>query len=657
MLLETEAGLRDLAAASRETAQRAEDFAREAAARLDGAVGGLSGLSERLARESEARESAGRDLLASQRRLDALEKDRDERAAALAREREKSAEGTRGILRKVDEANEGLRMLRLDWSSLRSNLQNVSEERPSPGARGQSPVSPVRADDSLRAGLYADFEEHFRGSEADIRARQAVDAARFRGVPGPVADLGCGRGEFLEALTAEGVAAIGCDSNAVMVSRAKEKKLSVDRADLFTWLAARADGSLGGITAFQVLEHLPPASLFDLVELAVRKLAPSGRVLFETINPESVYAMRWFWMDLTHVRPVPAPSLEQLLRVSGFRDVARGLSLSRAGVGGPASGSRRRPALRASAASPLRPAGLRRHGRQVGQAEERWRASSSAPRRCPSRLAAQSGTRRASCASSGATGHEAELVRLPFKWYPRAEILTSALAWRLLDVSEADGKRVDLVIPMKFPSYLVRHENKVVWLIHQFRQAYDRFGTTQSDFTASPEDTRWRELIAEADRTGLSGGAEDLHEREEHRRPPRAVQRNRRPRPSTIRRLSRAATARRRRRDSPSPRAASTRGSEWTSRSRAAASGKFRLVIAGDGADRARLEELARRSGADVRFTGRVSDEELLAPLRDLERRDLPAGRRGLRLHRPRGIPLEESPSSRARIRAARSSS
>ena len=206
----------------------------------------------------------------------------------------------------------------------------------------------MRADDPLRAGLYVDFEEHFRGSEEDIRARQASDAARFRGAPGPVADLGCGRGEFLEALAAEGVAAIGCDANPVMAARAKEKKLAVDQADLFTWLAGRADGSLGGVTAFQVVEHLPPASLFDLVELAIRKLAPSGRVLFETINPESVYAMRWFWMDLTHVRPVPAPSLAQLLdgvRVSG-RD--GGLPLSGAGVGRPAPGSRRRPALRAA---------------------------------------------------------------------------------------------------------------------------------------------------------------------------------------------------------------------------------------------------------------------------------------------------------------------
>src|SRR5512143_805382 len=245
-LLETEARVRELAAASRESAQRAD----EAKARLDGAVADLSGLSARLARESKARESAGRELLASQRRLDVLEKERDERDETLARE--------------VEEANEGLRMLRLDWSSLRSNLQNLSEARPSPVARRQAEDSAVRADDPLRAGLYADFEEHFRGSEEDIRARQASDAARFRGAPGPVADLGCGRGEFLEALAAEGIVAIGCDANPVMAARAKEKKLAVDQADLFTWLAGRADSSLGGVTAFQVVEHLPPASLFDL---------------------------------------------------------------------------------------------------------------------------------------------------------------------------------------------------------------------------------------------------------------------------------------------------------------------------------------------------------------------------------------------------------
>jgi glycosyltransferase involved in cell wall biosynthesis len=210
-----------------------------------------------------------------------------------------------------------------------------------------------------------------------------------------------------------------------------------------------------------------------------------------------------------------------------------------------------------------------------------------------------------------AFGHEAELVRLPFKWYPRAEILTSALAWRLLDLSEADGKRVDLVIPMKFPSYLVRHENKVVWLIHQFRQAYDRFGTEQSDFTASPEDTRWRELIAESDRTGLTEA--------------RKIFTNAR---NTADRLSRFNGIEAEALYHPPPlagryRCETPRGfalvagrlDAWKRVDlaiAAAAAGRFPLVVAGDGADRARLEGLARRSGADVRFTGRASDDDLL---------------------------------------------
>jgi SAM-dependent methyltransferase len=322
-LLETEMALRDVSAsanAARDAARRAEEAAArigaDAAARLQEAL-----LDLRTGLDAD-RDALSRDLGAGLRRVDALETDRDARFEALARERERTGEEAREILRKVEEAGEGLRMLRLDWSSLRSNLQNLSGAPPQPAARGSEAKGALRADDPLRAGLYVDFEEHFRGSEDEIRRRQKTDAALFRGAPGPVADLGCGRGEFLEALAAGGVEGIGCDANPVMAARAKEKGLAVDAADLFAWLTARNDGSLGGITAFQVVEHLPPASLFDLVELAARKLATGGRVLFETVNPESVYAMRWFWMDLTHVRPVPAPSLSQLLKASGFRDVS-----------------------------------------------------------------------------------------------------------------------------------------------------------------------------------------------------------------------------------------------------------------------------------------------------------------------------------------------
>ena len=78
-------------------------------------------------------------------------------------------------------------------------------------------------------------------------------------------------------------------------------------------------------------------------------------------------------------------------------------------------------------------------------------------------------------------GHEADVVALPFKWYPPREIIRSALAWRMLDVTEANGKPVDMVIGMKFPAYLVEHPRKVLWVIHQYRSAYDMAGTDYDD--------------------------------------------------------------------------------------------------------------------------------------------------------------------------------
>ena len=81
-------------------------------------------------------------------------------------------------------------------------------------------------------------------------------------------------------------------------------------------------------------------------------------------------------------------------------------------------------------------------------------------------------------------GFTAELVSVPFKWYPKEEILPHAAAWRLLDLSESNGRPIDLVIASKFPSYFVRHPNKVAWLIHQYRAAYELCGTRVQRFRA-----------------------------------------------------------------------------------------------------------------------------------------------------------------------------
>jgi len=100
-------------------------------------------------------------------------------------------------------------------------------------------------------------------------------------------------------------------------------------------------------------------------------------------------------------------------------------------------------------------------------------------------------------------GFEADLIRVPFKWYPRSEIIKGALAWRLLDLTGSDGQKIDLVIATQYPAYVVKHPHKVVWLIHQMRQVYDLFGTPYSDFTNSPEDKRIRDLIRSIDARAL----------------------------------------------------------------------------------------------------------------------------------------------------------
>ena len=102
-----------------------------------------------------------------------------------------------------------------------------------------------------------------------------------------------------------------------------------------------------------------------------------------------------------------------------------------------------------------------------------------------------------------AHGHDTELVSVPFKWYPKPEILAHAAAWRLLDLSESNGRTIDLVIATKFPTYFARHANKVAWLIHQHRAVYELAGTMFSDFSHTDEDVALRDRLIQLDREML----------------------------------------------------------------------------------------------------------------------------------------------------------
>ena len=100
-------------------------------------------------------------------------------------------------------------------------------------------------------------------------------------------------------------------------------------------------------------------------------------------------------------------------------------------------------------------------------------------------------------------GFIADIAQVPFKWYPPEEILRQALAWRLIDVTESNGAKVDLVIPTKFPTFLADHPRKVAWIFHQHREVYDLYGTEYCSFTPSKEHEEIKATIHALDTKAL----------------------------------------------------------------------------------------------------------------------------------------------------------
>jgi len=175
-----------------------------------------------------------------------------------------------------------------------------------------SPVAPYK---------YLCFEREFRGSEEAISAR-LDDYCRYFIGASDVLDVGCGRGEFLELLAQRGVRARGLDLNRDMVERCKERGLDVIEADAVSYLQGLPDGSLGGLFAAQVVEHLEPAYLVRFLDLAYERLRSGSKIVLETINVDCWSAFFGaFLRDITHVRPLPSDTLKFLLQASGFQRI------------------------------------------------------------------------------------------------------------------------------------------------------------------------------------------------------------------------------------------------------------------------------------------------------------------------------------------------
>ncbi len=197
-----------------------------------------------------------------------------------------------------------------------SRLLTVLEEKRLPEATAVKEII-----EPLEDWRYAGFENRFRGSAEEVKHQLEVYVSYFpKG--GKVIDLGCGRGEFLELLRKNGVAAEGIDINSQMVEACLDKGLLCHKADLLEALSEWEDGSLDGIFSSQVIEHLTPSYLKSLVELSYRKLVSSGTLIWETINPVSVFALvEIYYLYLSHQKPVHPQAIKFLLEAAGFEDI------------------------------------------------------------------------------------------------------------------------------------------------------------------------------------------------------------------------------------------------------------------------------------------------------------------------------------------------
>ena len=212
-----------------------------------------------------------------------------------------------------------LEKVRVEFERLiHAELRLVRQRASLAAAAAPAPATPAP---ELPAIDWLKFAERFRGSEEYVKEKQRIYLPYFQGRQA-VLDLGCGRGEFLELLREAGVPARGVDLSDELVALCRGKGLEVETADIFAHLSDLPDAALDGIFCAQVVEHLPPERLPELIRLAAAKLARGGLVAIETPNPEclAIFATHYY-LDPTHRLPVPPALLVFYLEEHGFGQI------------------------------------------------------------------------------------------------------------------------------------------------------------------------------------------------------------------------------------------------------------------------------------------------------------------------------------------------
>lgn len=207
--------------------------------------------------------------------------------------------------------------------ALRDLNEAVSDLQTSQRLRLEAQVVRRRVADPLYLALH----DQFRGSTEMIREhlRVYLPLVRATQVQIPtlsVLDLGCGRGEWLELLREDNCTARGIDLNPAMVVQCQQRGLEVLEAEAVEYLQSQPDASLGAITAFHLIEHLPFPELVQLLDETVRVLQPGGVAIFETPNPENVLVGSCkFYHDPTHEKPLPSAVVKFVAEARGLSQV------------------------------------------------------------------------------------------------------------------------------------------------------------------------------------------------------------------------------------------------------------------------------------------------------------------------------------------------
>jgi SAM-dependent methyltransferase len=236
---------------------------------------------------------------------------------ALAEELLRGTESVRTRERRLEEIRNALATLQQRSAMLQREVERLATA----GVATQGPAAGRDAAplDRYRGYKYVGFEDRFRGSQPEVRLRQAAYVDEFRAAS-DVLDVGCGRGEFLDLLQEAGIRARGVDANPAMVEVCRERGLAVESGDALGHLESLPDGSLGGLFGAQVIEHMQAGYLLRFLDLAYLKLRPGAKIVLETINPACWTAFFDSYIrDLTHVHPVHPDTLRYMLSSSGFQ--------------------------------------------------------------------------------------------------------------------------------------------------------------------------------------------------------------------------------------------------------------------------------------------------------------------------------------------------